>query len=196
MNNKCEDKMAAKWELGSPAATGWFRRNTCCFAQMDDESPTDLGAGYDPFVGDEAPTEIGGMGAGFRRSHPAGSDEEDTALGSSSFIREMDETLLDIPETGTLGLLWVLEGYRRGKLYQIGDGDLIGKREGKLILDDPKVSTPHCRFRLDKNKFVLWDCGSKNGTFVNGKRISSATVLEENDQIKIGDVVFVLKVLV
>jgi len=165
------------------------------YARMDGETPTDLGGGYDPFGEEDAPTAIGGRVGAYRRPYGGSGEEEDTALGSSSFLREMDQTMLDIPELGTLGLLWVLEGYRRGKIYKISEGDLVGKKEGKLILDDPKVSTPHCRFRIEKNKFVLWDCGSKNGTFVNGKRITSVTTLEENDQIKIGDVVFVFKVM-
>ena len=100
-----------------------------------------------------------------------------------------------VPELGTLAILWVKEGERRGKIYKIQEGDILGKRDGNLILDDPKVSTPHCRFRMENEKFVLWDCGSKNGTFVNGKRITCATTLQENDQIKIGDITFVIKIL-
>ena len=194
------NKRTNKWmsfggqDLFGPRGTALCRQARA-FAPLDDEAPTDLGGGYDPFGEEDAPTEIGAMGGGIGRPYGGGGGEDDTSLGSSSFLREMDQTMLDIPELGTLGILWVLDGYRRGKIYKIGDGDLVGKREGKLILDDPKVSTPHCRFRLDKNKFVLWDCGSKNGTFVNGKRITSATTLEENDQIKVGDTVFVYKVM-
>ena len=36
---------------------------------------------------------------------------------------------------------------------------------------------------------------SENGTFVNGEAIRGATVLQENDEIKTGDTVFVLKTL-
>jgi len=197
MNSK---KLRDSTPLGEAGAAlpfsgaGW-KRMVFTYARMDDDSPTDLGGGYDPFGEEDAPTEIGAMGGNYRQPFSGGGDDDDTALGGSSFLREMDQTMLDIPELGTLGILWVLDGYRRGKIYKIADGDLVGKKEGKLILDDPKVSTPHCRFRIDKNKLVLWDCGSKNGTFVNGKRVTCATPLEENDQIKIGDLVFVYKVM-
>jgi hypothetical protein len=163
----------------------------CAYNEIDDDLPTDLGgSGAMGNYADSQETQIPG-------GRPAGGygDTADTSLGSDTYIREMDQTMLAVPELGTLAMLWVKEGERRGKIYKIKEGDILGKRDGSLILDDPKVSTPHCRFRMEKEKFVLWDCGSKNGTFVNGKRITCATTLEENDLIKIGDITFVLKIL-
>ena len=72
--------------------------------------------------------------------------------------------------------------------------DGLIKKDG-LVLDDPKVSSMHAKFTLEWDDFVLWDLGSSNGTFLNGKKIREATVLEENDLVKIGDTVFVLKLL-
>jgi pSer/pThr/pTyr-binding forkhead associated (FHA) protein len=42
---------------------------------------------------------------------------------------------------------------------------------------------------------VIWDLASRNGTFVNGQEIMSPTLLQENDEIRVGDTVFVLKTL-
>lgn len=162
--------------------------------ENEDDLPTEIGRGLSPNLEDEE-TRFGNNragGGGYSR------DEDEfrpTELASRTFMDRMDETLLDIPETGTLGLLWVVEGDRIGRTYKLHDGDIVGRRDGALILDDPKVSTPHCRFRLEDEGFVLWDCGSKNGTFVNNKVIRCATILEENDRIRIGDTVFTLKVL-
>ena len=64
-----------------------------------------------------------------------------------------------------------------------------------MILDDPKVSSMHAKFNMEDDDFVVWDFGSSNGTYVNGKKIREATVLEENDLVKIGDTVFVVKLL-
>jgi pSer/pThr/pTyr-binding forkhead associated (FHA) protein len=72
---------------------------------------------------------------------------------------------------------------------------VIGRKEGDLILDDPKVSGSHAKFTMEKDDFVIWDFGSSNGTYVNGKKIREATILEENDVIKIGDTIFVIKLL-
>jgi len=57
------------------------------------------------------------------------------------------------------------------------------------------VSNPHAKITLEDETYVLWDFGSKNGTTVNDERIRAATELKENDVIKIGDTVMVLKVL-
>jgi hypothetical protein len=171
-----------------------LRENICQYQSDEDDMPTELGGGRAPSFDEEA-INLGGGGYGGGARGPSLDDYGSTDLASSTFADRMDETLLDIPETGLLGLLWVVEGDQTGRIYKIHDGDVVGRRSGALILDDPKVSTPHCRFREDKDGYVLWDCGSKNGTLVNNKRITCATKLEENDRVKIGDVVFSLKTL-
>lgn len=160
----------------------------------EDDMPTALGnsapaAGWD----DEAPTEIGPGRAGRGRFLDL-DEEEPTEIGryAGGDVTELD---ISSAEAGVLGILWVKEGRRRGRIYKIKDGTIIGRTQGDLALDDPKVSNPHAKFTVEDGQFVLWDFGSKNGTFVNGERIRAATPLKENDTIKIGDMVFVLKVL-
>ena len=165
----------------------------------EDDLPTDLG-GYDeptgpaglPGFDDEGETEIPA-----RRRSGRGildmEDEEETELPRG--LRD-DMTELEVPtDIGPLALLWVKEGPRRGKLYPIRRPTVIGRKEGGLILDDPKVSSTHAKLAMEDGEFVIWDFGSSNGTSVNGKKIRKATVLEENDVIKIGDTSFVLKLL-
>jgi hypothetical protein len=119
--------------------------------------------------------------------------EEETELGHA--VRD-DVTELEVTTGGgPLAMLWVKEGPRRGKFYPIRHGAVIGRNEGNLILDDPKVSGSHAKFTMEKNDFFVWDLGSANGTYVNGKRIREATLLYENDHIKIGDTIFVVKLL-
>ena len=43
-----------------------------------------------------------------------------------------------MPVTPVLGLLWVIEGPRRGKYYPIKHGTIIGRKDCSLLLDDPK----------------------------------------------------------
>jgi hypothetical protein len=162
----------------------------------EDDLPTDFGAGgavprkggYD----DEAPTDLGPKRRGGRRFLDI-DDEEETNIGRLG-MRD-DVTELDQVPTGTLGILWVKDGNRRGHIYKIKDSTVIGRHEGDLILDDPKVSNPHAKFTVEEGQFTVWDFGSRNGTFVNGERIRAATLLKENDTIKMGDSTFILKVL-
>jgi len=141
---------------------------------------------------DEAPTDLGSKRRGRRRFLDI-DDEEETNIGR--LAGSGDVTELDQVTTGMLGILWVKEGIRRGQIFKIKDNTVVSRREGDLILDDPKVSNPHAKFTLEDGKFTVWDFGSRNGTFVNGERIRAATVLAENDAIKMGDSTFVLKVL-
>ena len=61
-----------------------------------------------------------------------------------------------------------------------------------FVVDAALVSRVHCRFVLNHtNQLELEDLGSTNGTFVNGKKITRAT-LTEGDKLTIGRVQFVV----
>lgn len=54
-----------------------------------------------------------------------------------------------------------------------------------VILEDTRVSRHHAQLRYKTRRFVLTDLGSTNGTFVNGERISEAT-LRDGDLVSLG----------
>ncbi|MBW6465220.1 MAG: DUF3662 domain-containing protein [Brevefilum sp.] len=56
-----------------------------------------------------------------------------------------------------------------------------------LVLDDPQVSRHHAQLRAIKNHYVIFDVGSTGGLFLNGRRISQAT-LHAGDVIRMGSV--------
>ncbi len=159
----------------------------------DDDMPTDYfgsrdSMGFQPNNADESPTILPG-GSG----RILDMDEQETNLG---FQRQGDDvTELAVPEVGPQAILWVKEGRKRGRIYQVKEETIIGRKNVDLILDDPKVSSTHAKVVIEKDNYILIDFHSKNGTFVNGERIKAETTLKENDTIKIGDVVFVLKIL-
>jgi FHA domain len=93
--------------------------------------------------------------------------------------RDTDFTEAEFEETGPLGILWVKNGYQRGRLYKVRHGTTIGRKYGDVLLDDPKVSKRHAKLTVDDDQFMLWDFGSTNGTFVNGERIRKATLLRK-----------------
>jgi len=55
-----------------------------------------------------------------------------------------------------------------------------------LSLLDQEVSGRHFRLERNEDVFRLIDLKSKNGTFVNGQRITQPCVLQDGDLIKIG----------
>jgi ABC-type multidrug transport system ATPase subunit/pSer/pThr/pTyr-binding forkhead associated (FHA) protein len=65
---------------------------------------------------------------------------------------------------------------------------LLGREQGRVqvYLPHPQVSRCHARIILQGGKATLIDLNSANGTFVNGQRIKTRTVLQPGDQLDIG----------
>jgi hypothetical protein len=62
----------------------------------------------------------------------------------------------------------------------------IGRWEDNdLVIQDRWVSRHHAEVRREKDRYVLHDLGSKNGTLINGKRISAPAALADGDQIQV-----------
>ena len=62
----------------------------------------------------------------------------------------------------------------------------IGRDAANVLrLEDPMVSSRHCRIECKDDEFVLSDRESTNGTFVNGKAVAK-TNLKHGDEIMIG----------
>ena len=55
-----------------------------------------------------------------------------------------------------------------------------------LVLDDAAVSAVHCRLRPTREGFLLEDCGSTNGSFVDGYRVQ-AIYLPDSAELRLGD---------
>lgn len=55
-----------------------------------------------------------------------------------------------------------------------------------IVLDQETVSSRHCRISHSAEGFSVEDLGSSNGTFVNGRRVTHVTLLDEADAITLG----------
>ncbi|MGB9578321.1 MAG: FHA domain-containing protein, partial [Halothiobacillaceae bacterium] len=69
---------------------------------------------------------------------------------------------------------------------------LVGRRvtigrdpENDIVIPDRRVSRRHAEVVLAGADFVLRDCGSKNGTFVNGERVVQERRLQDGDEIQV-----------
>ncbi len=64
----------------------------------------------------------------------------------------------------------------------------IGRVQGNdVILPKGNVSKRHARIVLKDGKFIIVDLKSTNGTYVNGRKITSPLVVKESDKVYIGD---------
>ncbi len=65
--------------------------------------------------------------------------------------------------------------------------NLIGRdRDSVVWIDDASVSRRHARISVEDSGATVEDLGSKNGTFLRGRRIGKPARLADKDAIKIG----------
>ena len=78
----------------------------------------------------------------------------------------------------------------------LGEGEnLLGRApEASVWIDAPGVSRHHARIRVEGQQATIEDLGSKNGTFVGGRKVSGATPLADGDQIRLGSVVLTFRI--
>ena len=105
-------------------------------------------------------------------------DEEGKPLGT------------DPPGSGDDGPVYKLivrTGQQAGRSWRVVPGDTrIGRHPyNDIALDHITVSRSHCLLTLDATGLTLTDLGSTNGTYVNGRRAASTTILA-GDELMIG----------
>ncbi len=86
----------------------------------------------------------------------------------------------------------VRAGALAGSTFPLGSGWLhIGRDAGcAIVLDELGVSSEHASVKALEDVAEIRDLGSRDGTFVNGDRISRRTLLEVGDEFQIGSSVF------
>jgi DNA-binding winged helix-turn-helix (wHTH) protein len=66
---------------------------------------------------------------------------------------------------------------------------VVGRdRSAGVFLDDSTVSRRHARLVVDGPNVTIEDLGSKNGTFVSGRKVEGVSVLKDGDEIQVGSV--------
>ncbi len=74
-------------------------------------------------------------------------------------------------------LEWELEEGR----YRLGRAS-----QSDIVLSDPSTSKTHAEIEIGREAPIIRDLGSRNGTWVNNRRISDETALAHGDRIRIG----------
>src|SRR5947208_13131837 len=94
---------------------------------------------------------------------------------------------MDLADAGA----W-LESPGREKIALQGNCSIGRSPRNTVALESPKASRRHCIINLQNvGEFWLIDLGSSNGTFLNGRRLHQPVRLCDQDQIIIGDRLFI-----
>ncbi|MFA6958063.1 MAG: FHA domain-containing protein [Thermoanaerobaculia bacterium] len=84
---------------------------------------------------------------------------------------------------------------RRRIILSAGENILGRDEEADAMLDDPQVSRHHARVVIDPDRVTIEDLGSKNGTFVRDVRIEHPVELKDGDEVRLGSVLLVVKIM-
>jgi hypothetical protein len=82
--------------------------------------------------------------------------------------------------------LWMEDEEIKGRWELTKQKTSIGRwQDNDILVDDRWVSRHHARVFRQGELYLLEDLGSKNGTLVNGQRITEPTVLADGDEVQV-----------
>jgi hypothetical protein len=83
-----------------------------------------------------------------------------------------------------------------GNVYPLMDDECtIGREPGnKIAIADGSISSTHARITRTLEGFFLEDLQSRNGTFLNGEKVTQKTKLSDNDLIRLGKVILTFNI--
>ena len=78
----------------------------------------------------------------------------------------------------------------------LSDGEnILGRApDASVWIDAPGVSRHHAKIVLEPSGAAVEDLGSKNGTYVGGRRVTSSLALSDGDRIRLGSVVITFRI--
>ncbi len=84
-------------------------------------------------------------------------------------------------------LVVVRSDTQAGMDIEVHDAVVLGRsKEADIVLDDPYASEFHMRLVRQDGRIMLHDLGSTNGTYVNGRRVTSPIALSKGDSVQVG----------
>lgn len=91
---------------------------------------------------------------------------------------------------GGTRVVMVRSDTQAGVDFSVTDAVVLGRSpEADIVLEDPYASEFHLRLTAKEDRLVLSDLGSTNGTYVNGRRVTTPVDLSRGDAIQVGKTV-------
>src|SRR5689334_15006478 len=93
--------------------------------------------------------------------------------------------------------LKVASGSHQGKIIKIPQSKfMIGRSEDcQLRPSSDLISRQHCLITVLENSAKIEDLGSRNGTYLNGEKLTGPSELKAGDKISVGQLAFEFCVL-
>lgn len=137
-------------------------------------------------IADSTLEKLGEPSAGFK-----GLDQSETGelFDSSEMVPELDEAeeLPVLMESEPPQLIVSHNGQLVQELHLSGPRTLLGRSDlSDVVIENQYVSKHHALLVWAENAVLLIDLKSRNGTYVNSKRVKSQ-ILDDNDIVSLGD---------
>ncbi len=122
----------------------------------------------------------------------------DVPVPQSAPASLVSQVLPKEPEEEKYGQLVVRSGHTPGLTFALKPPSVIigrGPAPNTIDLNNQTVSRKHARLEWRKDKWMLVDLQSTNGTFLNGKRLQAEveTELKAGDEVQFGDVTLIFE---
>lgn len=131
----------------------------------------------------------GQISAGRQRIEDA-SGSRDGAV-AAVLPRDQARPRVIIRDAVIVAFLKVTKGPLTGQCVELSDRTILGRHpSSQIVLDDGAVSRQHVEITRDGECFVLADLQSRNGTEINGIRVSDPQELKDGDVIRVCDHTF------
>jgi pSer/pThr/pTyr-binding forkhead associated (FHA) protein len=87
-------------------------------------------------------------------------------------------------------LVVVRSDTQNGLNFSVEAATVVGRSpEADVVLQDPYASEFHLRLVAGDGRLTVHDLGSTNGTYVNGRRVTTPTPLRRGDAVQVGKTV-------
>ncbi len=92
--------------------------------------------------------------------------------------------------TAFTGRLIVTGGPNAGSIFEMKEAAItIGRSSGcQVVIPDASISRRHAQIVRQESGFYAQDLGSRNGTAINGQRLSEPRRLEDGDTLTVGNI--------
>ena len=102
---------------------------------------------------------------------------------------ENNTLMLDIEKAKSKdAVLIIIRGNPQGKKYVLNKDELVVGRDkiADIRVNDNNISRRHSLIKRGNDGFAIEDMGSRNGTYLNDKKLEFTTYLKKEDMIKVG----------
>jgi DNA-binding winged helix-turn-helix (wHTH) protein len=115
-----------------------------------------------------------------------------TLHGVGYAFQRLDEPVVDQAALVAGPTGWLVGGVAE---IALSTGENVLGREGSgiILLKSSTVSRRHARITIDADRATVEDLGSKNGTYVNDRRVTAPTPVADGNQVRIGSLLFTFR---